>query len=516
MNPLGIYFGPRTVCIAETKNRLLVKSINIPQSRILGQDFQEKVPEEIKISILFKEELKRAHMDSQEASIIVSGRDLIIRTFDMPVIPQSELYNALTFEVRKYIPFRVEDLIFDFQVLYDKPTKKNFVLFAGIKKDILHKYLAILKQLSMKAAAIDYSGFCVLRLLSVPGINQRGITAIVDIDLVEEDEINFMVMQNGFPLFSRDIILPSETPIDSVKAGKFDVSLSMDKFKSELRVSLDFYHRKFPSKRIERIFFVCSDEFSEELLAFAKEKNLNAQVVDLKKFLPKSVAFSSSLFKAYGGSLTKIIKTNIRVDLLNTKFKKPGLTEKTAGGGIALQFLPEFKLSPKAVAAGVIICAIVFGMGIFQSLPLQEEVRRLTSIRPVVSAVKAESSVTDLTNFNKKAKKRIESLQKMFTDRVYATHILNTIPKSLPDGLWIVNINYRCESEKTEILIKGSAFLNDADREMQAINQFRSMLQGKNDFGERSFVIDITSVDRGMLKKTAVTNFILTMRNYKD
>jgi hypothetical protein len=516
MNPLGIYFGPRMVCIAETKNKLLVNSINIPHSRFMGQDSQEKVPEEIKISILFKEELKRAHMDSPEASIVVSGRDLIIRTFDMPVIPQSELYNALTFEVRKYIPFRVEDLIFDFQVLFDKPTKKNFVLFAGIKKDILHKYLAILKQLSMKAVTIDYSGFSVLRLLSVPGINQRGITAIVDIDLVEEDEINFMVLQNGFPLFSRDIVLPSESNFDSVKTGKFDVSISMDKFKSELRVSLDFYHRKFPSKRIERIFFVCSEELSGELLAFAKEKNLTAQVIDLKRFLPKSSAFSSSLCKAYGGSLSKAIKTNIRIDLLNTRFKKPGITEKITGTGIASQLLPELKLSPKVAAVGALICAAVFAYGIFQRLPLEEETRRLISIRPQVSAVKPDLSVADLTSFNTKFKKRIESLRKIFNNKVYVTPLLNMIPKLLPDGLWLTGLTYRGEPEKAEMLVRGVAYFNDADKEMQAINQFRSELQNKKEVSEKFGNIEISSVDHGMFKKSAVTNFTIILRNYKE
>jgi hypothetical protein len=504
------------VCIAESKNKLLTNSISIPQSRIMGQDFQDKIPEEIKISILFKEELKRAHMDSQEASIIVSGRDLIIRTFDMPVLPQSELYNALTFEVRKYIPFRVEDLVFDFQVLFDKSIKKNFILFAGIKKDILHKYLAILKQLSMKPANIDYSGFSILRLLSVPGINQRGITAIVDIDFVEEDEINFMVLQNGFPLFSRDMVLPSESTLESVKTGKFDVSLSMDKFKSELRVSLDFYHRKFPSKKIERIFFVCSNEFSEELLAFAKERNLNAQVVNLKKFFPKSAAFSSSLCKAYGGSLSKAIKTNIRIDLLNTKFRKPGITEKVSRTGIVSQILPELKLSPKAAVAGGLICASVFAYGIFQRIPLEEETRRLISIRPKVSTVKADLSVQDLTVFNTKLKKRIESLKKTFNNRMYVTPLLNMIPKLLPDGLWLTGLTYRCESDKAEMTIRGMAYFNDADKEMQAINQFRSEFQTKKEVSEKFGNIEISSVDHGMLKKTAVTNFTMTLRNSKE
>jgi len=166
MNSLGIYFGPSFINIVESKGRVPINNIRVPRSAILkGEGLDDKMPEAVKIATYIKEELKKNRIEAQEAIVCLSGRDLIIRNFEMPLLPRQELYNAINFEVKKYIPFKIEDLVSDFQIYTDKTGRKNYVLFVGIKKDTMEKYSSIFQQLGIRIAAVEYSAFSTLRML---------------------------------------------------------------------------------------------------------------------------------------------------------------------------------------------------------------------------------------------------------------------------------------------------------------------------------------------------------------
>jgi type IV pilus assembly protein PilM len=144
MSTLSIYFGPKAISLVESEGKKIINNILVPQTTVISSSFEEKVPDEIKIATLLKDELRKKNIETKQANIILPGKDLIIRTFHMPVLPPSELFNAVRFEAKKYIPFKIEELVCDFQFRLDKSNRKNFVLFVGIKKEILDKYMSIL------------------------------------------------------------------------------------------------------------------------------------------------------------------------------------------------------------------------------------------------------------------------------------------------------------------------------------------------------------------------------------
>ncbi|MFZ2937190.1 MAG: hypothetical protein WA066_00600, partial [Candidatus Omnitrophota bacterium] len=139
---LGVYFGPKIITLVETKGKKISNTVQIKRSLISPGELEEKVPDEVKIVALFKDELRKNNIDAKEAVICLSGKDLIIRTFEIPVMPANELVNIINFEVKKYIPFKVEDLIADFQTKLDKLSRRNQILYVGIKKEVLNKYLS--------------------------------------------------------------------------------------------------------------------------------------------------------------------------------------------------------------------------------------------------------------------------------------------------------------------------------------------------------------------------------------
>ena len=157
MNSLGIYFGIKDINLVEARGRKILNNIRLPHPNIAVAELEEKVPSDIKLIALLKDAFRTYRINADEAAICISGQDLVIRTFEIPLIPQNELKGVVSFEVKKYIPFKLEELDYSFQVLFNKKNKTSLVLFVGIKKEVLDNYISIFKQLNLKIGVLEYS-----------------------------------------------------------------------------------------------------------------------------------------------------------------------------------------------------------------------------------------------------------------------------------------------------------------------------------------------------------------------
>ncbi|HNW39520.1 MAG TPA: pilus assembly protein PilM, partial [Candidatus Omnitrophota bacterium] len=252
MNSLGIYFGIKDINLVETNGTKIINNIRLPHPKLEISELEEKIPTDVKIMALLKDAFRSYRINANEATFCISGQDLVIRTFEIPLLPLSELRSGVNFEAKKYIPFKLEDLDYDFQAFFNKKNKTSLVLFVGIKKEILSNYISFAKQLNLKINALEYSAFSVLRFLKLAGISDNGVVASLCFDLNNEDEANFTVFENGFSLFSRDFDFAVE-PAGFEETAESDLVKKQDKLKNEIRVSFDYYNRKFPDREVKSV-----------------------------------------------------------------------------------------------------------------------------------------------------------------------------------------------------------------------------------------------------------------------
>lgn len=511
MSNLSIYFGPTVISLTENEGKKLLNSGAIAVASLNASTPEgEKVPEQVKLSIAIKDKLKLHSIETKNTDVVLPGKDLIIRTFHMPILAPNDLASAVRFEAKKYIPFKVEDLVSDFQVKLDKSARKYFVLFVGIKKDALEKYLLALNQLSLKIDAIEYAGFSILRLLKLAKVKEKGVIALVNIDLAEDDEVNFVVMEDGFPLFSRDITLTGEAVPEALRSAKPEGSESLEKLKVELRISLDFYLRKFPTKNIQNVVFMAPDEHRIELENFIRERGLTASFVDCRKLFDKPVSFSSSLLKSYAGSLSKTVKSQLSIDLL------PGKSKKAVSGAASfshLPFLDQLKVDPKLILLGIAIVIFPFLWSSYKKKPIVEELAQVVASRPRVASISGDSSLETLNGADADYKAKIKLLRKLMADRRYVTPSLDIVPKSVPRGLWLSAVSYQKDGAGYNFQLGGFVYLGDSNREMEAIKGFIADLKRNTEFFKQFPNISLVSFDQGQTENTILTNFKISCRS---
>lgn len=512
MNTLGVYFGLKAITTVETKGHKVINHFAFARSLFSADEhLEEKTPDEIKIVTIFKDEIRKNKIAAREATICLSGKDLIIRNFEIPVLPADELRSAIMFEAKKYIPFKVEELVFDFQVQLDKVSRRNLVLFVGIKKDVLGKYLSTLSQLNVKVNAIEYAAFSVLRFMQLAGVAGKGIAGILSTDFEEEDEVHFTILENGFPLFSRDITLIGRTEgVGTLE--KLDPARVLDKLKTEIRISLDYYDRKLPTKNIETTFLLCSGEYRQTLEAAIKEMGLSVHFIDARHYMPSGLPFNLSFIKSYGGSLSKTVKGRFTIDLLSAKDRAAKAAKETAASeGLAI--LSGIKLSPTALLIGLCILGGTFAYGKYREAPLKQTSNQLLAARPTVADVKPAATAEELEKIKADYKDKTMVMERFLNRRIYVTQQLDIIPRAIPDGVWLTKFAYKIADNKIELELRGLARTGEGNKELQLINKFLSNLKANPTFTKGYQEANVVSIERAVTDgKTSVTNFEIVAR----
>ncbi len=513
MNTLGVYFGPQFISIVETKGNKTINYIQVSQAMVsTGEPLEEKVPVLVKLIALFKDELRKNNIGANEAIVSISGKDLIVRYFEMPILPRQELDTAVNFEVKKYIPFKIEDLFSDFQYKLDKTIQKTRVLFVGIKKETLDNYLNIFGQLDIKIKAIEYSAFSILRLLKLANIKEKGIIGLVNTDLREDDETNFVVLKDGFPLFSRDISLMGGYE-EVAKEEKAQTSAILEKLKREIQISLDYYDRKFPGKNTSKIFFITNPNYRADLNGFIKDLGLGVNFIDINKYIGKPIPFSLPFVKGYSSSLSKI-DTGVKINLLAVKERaaREFSLEQTK---VAL-LIKRYKSYFKVVAMSLLICVMIFIFGEYRISPLKKELKNIIGMRPQVSTVGPNTSYAELTDLYSTYKLKIE-IDHFIKSQLCLTEVLDVIPRLVPEGIWLSNIYFKNErlENRVELNLGGIAYLGDSNKEVKLVDTFRSSLKEFPLFAKYFKEIVAVSLDNKEIRGVNVTSFLISCRNFK-
>ncbi len=516
----GIYFGTEVINVIETQGKKATFSATTAQVRIISAEPEQKFPDEARIVPSLRNALKKNNISPTHASVALAGEDLIIRTFDLPIfLSKKELKSgAIAFEAKKYIPFKIEDLVFDFRLFPDRKNKKILVLFVGIKKEILDKYLSILKGLDIRVKTIEYSAFSILRLLNLAGIRQSGLLGILNVDL--EEETNFVVWQDGFPLFSRDIILipKSETgileeEIASRKTAKLSATaklIFMEKLKSEIRISLDFFRRKFPTKPIDKIIILSLSQLQTEISSLIKDLGLPSIYLDISKFLDKNLTFNCALAKSFATAASSKIKSRYSINLLRPAAKKEPVAK------IPSQALPiaitAVRINAKVVMLSLLIIILTLGWGWYRRVPLMKQIKAIKAKQPAIEGVSADQSLEAISGLEKELSNKIKVMDSVVKDRFYFTRVMNIIPQILPRGSWLTSISFRSREDGFTLNLEGLVFLGDSDREFAAANDIVLGLKNNPEFSRRFKKIEVASIERFTSTGLEVTKFVIHCR----
>jgi len=213
----------------------------------------------------------------KDVACSISGNSVIIRKISLPAMTPEELEDQITWEAEQYIPFDINDVNMDFQILSPDnidPSRMNVLLVAS-KKDIINDYVAVFNEAGLHLAVVDVDSFAVQNTFEANHVvGADDVLALINIGA---SIMNINVVKDGITLFTRDVQMGgnlyteeiqkqmgvSSDEAESAKMLAHETRNSAlldvlgkvnDTITQEIRRSLDFYNSTANEDRITRIF----------------------------------------------------------------------------------------------------------------------------------------------------------------------------------------------------------------------------------------------------------------------
>jgi len=213
--------------------------------------------------------IKAEKIQSRYAVSAVVGEAVFIKKIKVPVMSEEELSEKITQEAEQYIPFDIDDVALDFQLLgtvkteeaeeFDNSKNSEFneesqsndsqqedsneeadeemmeVLLVAVQRAVIDERTDILLEVGLKPAIIDLNVFALMNAAQLTNdLSSMGVTALIDLG---DSFTHINIIQDGTMGYTRDI------PV----GGDYCTKMLMSKFKVPFNQTLAIKRGNFSS-----------------------------------------------------------------------------------------------------------------------------------------------------------------------------------------------------------------------------------------------------------------------------
>lgn len=135
----------------------------------------------------------------------ISGHSVIIRKIMLPMMAEDELESSIQWEAEQYIPFEINEVYLDFQILGPNPgdPSQMKVMLVAAKKDFVNDYVAVFKEAGLNPLIMDVDGFAVENMFEANyGFPEEEVVALINMGA---SAMNINVLREGESVFIRDV-----------------------------------------------------------------------------------------------------------------------------------------------------------------------------------------------------------------------------------------------------------------------------------------------------------------------
>ena len=121
---VGLYLGVDSLGGVVISGGKVIASARYTLSSLEEEAHVENLSDEVKWEALINKCLREMNVEGKEVYISMADRDFIFRFFEMPMMRRNEIQSSVTYEIEKYIPFKLEELRWDYSTLKFPKEKK--------------------------------------------------------------------------------------------------------------------------------------------------------------------------------------------------------------------------------------------------------------------------------------------------------------------------------------------------------------------------------------------------------
>ncbi|MFH0839153.1 MAG: pilus assembly protein PilM, partial [Candidatus Omnitrophota bacterium] len=511
MAELALYIGQSSIDIIEVAKSVSgPKIINFGRAELFPQAAQSQgqrpigtstmpIPPQERIISAIKTLLREKKIRSKEVIAALPEESVTVRFFDMPKLSPKEWQTAVRFEAKKYIPFRMEEIVSDFQVIDNKlDFKKMSVVFVAAKREALNTQLYILSQAGLIPKAIEIVPFALRRLFQFTKelTGEKQTTVIVN---VSKNTGFIVVLKEGIPCLIRDIIITGETN-----------EAIYENLMGELRLSIGYFERQFPNSTIGSVILSGECNFEGWDVKMSNELKISTKVSNPIKMIKGTESMSAGCEIAMGLALRNFQKTAVQdINLISD----------------IVTAREQQKLYAKILVSEVICAALLLSFLQSSMLGRVKKIRQeLTSLEQQGSKFPQDLNIMSIPELEAK-KQDIQTRTTLFRnfvlDRVCWTFKFRDLAQMLPDQVWLTNISLDEKADTRGIvrllMIEGISWIKDKKssnaNEMALINAYLTNIKDNAEFLKGFNRIEGINIEKQKLGYADATKFRVVFSN---
>lgn len=198
------------------------------------------VRDEEHVTEVLKRLLAAENISNRHAVVSVSGEAVMIKKIKIPMVPEEEMADVVSEEAEQYIPFDIDDVQIDYQVLEAPPKneddmfeddedeeeeEKQDILLVAVQNEIIDSRLGVLAAAGLKPLIVDLDVFAMVNALGVSrNLKEMGAVALVDLG---HTFTHLNILMDGVSTFTRDIPVGGSSCTEAI-VSKFQLEEAKD------------------------------------------------------------------------------------------------------------------------------------------------------------------------------------------------------------------------------------------------------------------------------------------------
>jgi len=451
----------------------------------------ENLSDEVKWEALINKCMREMNVGTKDFYLSMADRDFIFRFFEMPLMKRHEIQSSVTYEIEKYIPFKLEELRWDYSTIKFPKEKKTDVSFLGLKEDIFQNIQGLFTRLGLNLVLFEPSAVSLARVIKT----LKKFAKIKNFALLDltpgEGYLTFF--HYDLPVFNRYFTIPlvkDEVP-------------KLEEVINPVRLSFQYFRREFSFYKLDQLIIV-SKTSDEQLVNILKEE----LQTDVQSCCPSD-------FMAGDNGIENLKAMGV-ADAENSAYKfKPVLSPTVERVERAKAEVPLNRGMLFAIAVlGIAVYAAIFFLGeqnlTQKNAELQSKQRELV----IPSGLKSGWNGVDKEISSRRSEiSQIMAIKNDYEPIGAFLERLIRIPDDpfVPEGLWLENLTAQRQGGRWSGSFDGKVFLDDARKERETMDGFVAKLGSDVVTCKVFSSVELVSSSRGKEREFEYTKFNVTL-----
>jgi type IV pilus assembly protein PilM len=189
------------VAVTSSGRRLMrFGSMELPPDAIVEEGI--KSPETVAETI--KEMMSLYNIKEERVAVSIGGYSVIVKKISVSSMAEEQLQEVISAEAEQYIPFDINNVNLDFQILGDNeqnPSQMDVLLVAA-KKETVNDYLNVLEMAGLIPVIVDVDAFALQNIYEINYETADNCVALIDIGATKT---SLNILRGNTSVFMRDV-----------------------------------------------------------------------------------------------------------------------------------------------------------------------------------------------------------------------------------------------------------------------------------------------------------------------